>query len=107
METKVFHAVAGLERIITELALGLQKYAQKEGANEMYVRKQNELIMDLTQLYNKLSGLKYLELWADIENRIERLEEIDPQLNAHTIVIHTKQANKYNYSFIEINPFLS
>ena len=41
------------------------------------------------------------------QNRIEKLEIIDPQLNAHTIVLHTKPGNKYNYSFIEINPFQS
>lgn len=107
MDNNALSSLAGLERIIIGLAQGLQKYAQKECANEMYVRKQNELILDLTKLYNQLSGLKYLELWVDIEDRIERLEKFDPELNAHTIVIHTKPSNRNNYSFIEINPFTS
>ncbi|MBI5538936.1 MAG: hypothetical protein HY951_02685 [Bacteroidia bacterium] len=105
MATDVLPAIAGLERIILELSNGLRRYVQKEGASDIYIQKQNELILELTNLYNRLSGLKYLETWESLERRIERLELIDPQLTAHTIVLHTKPSKGYNYSFIEINPF--
>lgn len=107
MATDVLPAIAGLERIILELSNGLRRYVKKDDASEMYIQRQNELILELTKLYNRLLGLKYLETWEELENRIEKLEIVDPQLNAHTIVIHTKPGNKYNYSFIEINPFQS
>jgi hypothetical protein len=105
MATEVLPAIAGLERIIVDLSNGLRRYVQKEGASEIYIQKQNELILDLTNLYNRLSGLKYLETWESIEKRIEKLEVMDPHLNAHTIVLHTKPGKNYNYSFIDINPF--
>ena len=107
MATDVLPAIAGLERIILELSNGLRHYVMKEKTNDLYIQKQNELIFELTNLYNRLCNMKYLETWEDIERRMEKLEAIDPQLNAHTIVLHTKPGNKYNYSFIELNPFQS
>lgn len=107
METKLLTAVAGLDRIIADLSNSLKKYVQKKGASELYVQKQNELIRDLICLYNQLSELKFLQLWVEIETRIKNLEEQDPELNAHTIIIHTRPGNQHNYSFIEINPFQS
>lgn len=107
MSTEVLPVMAGLEKVILELSNGLRRYVMKNNANELYIQKQNELIFDLTTLYNKLSYLKYIEVWEELEKRMEKLEGIDPQLNAHTIVLHTKPGNKHNYSFIEINPFQS
>jgi len=105
MTTDVLSSLAGLERIINQMASDLMRYVHRENASELYVQKQNEIILELTNLFNKLSSMRYLELWTDIENRIEYLEKVDPELNAHTIVIHTKPSNNCNYSFIEFNPF--
>lgn len=105
MTTDIYPAIAGLEHVIIELSNGLKRYVKKEGANDNYIQKQNELIFELTNLYNKLLSLKYLETWESIEKKIEEFENKDPQLNAHTIVIHTKPGNNFNYSYIEINPF--
>jgi hypothetical protein len=107
MTPDVLTALSGLERIIINLSEGLRMYAKKDNASEIFVQKQNELILELTNLYNRLAGLKYLEIWEDIEIRMNQLESLDPELSAHTIVLHTKPSNNCNYSFIEINPFKS
>lgn len=98
-------ATYGLEKIITELTNDLKRYVLKEGANERYIKKQNEILFELTDLYNQLYHFRYLEFWEEAESRMRKLEELDPGLNAHTIVIHIKPGKGNNYSFIEINPF--
>ena len=97
--------VARLENLVIRMLQDLQRYAQKEGASEIYVKKQNEIILELVGISNSLSSLKYLELWLDLEARMQALEEYDPNVNAHTILLHTRPAAKYNYSYININPF--
>lgn len=104
MKTKLSISLTRLKEIVTKLSEELRWYAQKADANPRFVEKQNALIQDLCAIHNDLDCLNNFDLWSDIEERMKSLEELDPQIDAHCILIHVKPGEARNQSFIEIKP---
>lgn len=81
------NVIPKLKIVIENLIINLQRYAQKENANQAYIDIQNKLISDLVEINNRYFGLKYFDVWQKAENKILELEKIDSSLNSHHIVL--------------------
>ncbi|MEI6764632.1 MAG: hypothetical protein WCM76_03260 [Bacteroidota bacterium] len=97
--------MARLEKVIEALRKDLVRYSEKPNANDTFIDKQNTLIAELVTAFNDLDSLHFFETWQDIETQIRQLENIDPELNAHNIMLHLKPGSVTKYSRIIINPF--
>ena len=93
-----------LEKVIEDLRKDLMAYSEKPGASEKFMNKQNAIIKNLVESFNDLETLRFYETWELIEQEMAALERIDPELNAHTILIQTRPG-KTKCSRIVINPF--
>lgn len=102
MKATLSISLTRLEEIIAKLSEELQRYAQKEDANPLFVDKQNQLIIDLCNIHNDLDCLDLFDMWADIEQKMKELEKLDPQIDSHCIMIHLKPGPVCNNSYIEI-----
>jgi len=98
------NALIQLDSIIERLRDELQKYVSRPDASDFYIKKQNELIAELVDIYNSIEPLEYAEMWTVVEKEICNLEKQDPELSAHCITIKTKLKGN-NTSLININPF--
>jgi hypothetical protein len=101
---KIQRSITSLESIIQGLIKDLEKYAQRENANQLYIDKQNSLIKNLVGIHNTINSIKFLEAWQNIDKEMQRLEKIDAQLNGHSIYLHCRP-NGHNFSRITYNPF--
>lgn len=101
---KIQRSITSLEGIIQGLIRDLEKYAQRENANQLYIDKQNVLIKNLVGIHNTINSIKFLEVWQNIEAEMQRLEKLDNQLNGHSIYLHCRP-NGHNFSRITYNPF--
>lgn len=101
---KIQRSITSLEGIIHGLIRDLEKYAQRENANQLYIDKQNVLIKNLVGIHNTINSIKFLEVWQNIEAEMQRLEKLDNQLNGHSIYLHCRP-NGHNFSRITYNPF--
>ncbi len=93
-----------LEKVIEDLRRDLERYSQKPDANDKFIQMQNQVISNLVIAFNDLDTLQYAEVWESIEDTIDRIERIDPELNAHNILIQTRPGT-LKCSRIAINPF--
>ena len=101
---KIQRSVTSLESIIQGLIKDLEKYAQRENANQLYIDKQNVLIKNLVEIHNTINSIRFLEAWQNIDKEMQRLEKLDNQLNGHSIYLHCRP-NGHNFSRITYNPF--
>ncbi len=101
---KIQRSITSLEGIIKGLIKDLEKYAQRENANQLYIDKQNSLIKNLVGIHNTINSIKFLEAWQNIDREMQRLEKLDNQLNGHSIYLHCRP-NGHNFSRITYNPF--
>lgn len=101
---KIQRSITSLEGIIQGLIKDLEKYAQHENANQLYIDKQNVLIKNLVGIHNTINSIRFLEVWQNIEAEMRRLEKLDNQLNGHSIYLHCRP-NGHNFSRITYNPF--
>lgn len=101
---KIQRSITSLEGIIQGLIRDLEKYAQRENANQLYIDKQNNLIKNLVGIHNTINSIRFLEVWQNIEAEMQRLEKLDNQLNGHSIYLHCRP-NGHNFSRITYNPF--
>lgn len=101
---KIQRSITSLEGIIHGLIKDLEKYAQRENANQLYIDKQNVLIKNLVEIHNTINSIRFLEVWQNIEAEMQRLEKLDNQLNGHSIYLHCRP-NGHNFSRITYNPF--
>ena len=101
---KIQRSITSLEGIIHGLIRDLEKYAQRENANQLYIDKQNVLIKNLVGIHNTINSIRFLEVWQNIEAEMQRLEKLDNQLNGHSIYLHCRP-NGHNFSRITYNPF--
>ena len=101
---KIQRSISSLESIIQGLIKDLEKYAQRENANQIYIDKQNVLIKNLVGIHNTINSIRFLEAWQNIDKEMQRLEKIDAQLNGHSIYLHFRP-NGHNFSRITYNPF--
>ena len=101
---KIQRSITSLEGIIHGLIRDLEKYAQRENANQLYIDKQNVLIKNLVGIHNTINSIRFLEVWQNIEAEMQRLEKLDTQLNGHSIYLHCRP-NGHNFSRITYNPF--
>lgn len=83
-----------LESLIQELKLKLALYAQKDNANEIYIHKQNQLILNLVEVYNEIPVLQYVDVWKQIETEIEDVLNRDSELSG--VCIRLKFNDKSN-----------
>lgn len=69
-----------LQKIIQERTISLEKYVQKENANDFFIKKENQLLANLTQIYNRQSSqLVHYELWKELEKMWKTYEKEDSQ----------------------------
>lgn len=101
---KIQRSITSFEGIIQGLIKDLEKYAQRENANQIYIDKQNVLIKNLVGIHNTINSIRFLEAWQNIDAEMQRLEKIDTQLNGHSIYLHCRP-NGHNFSRITYNPF--
>lgn len=101
---KIQRSITSLEGIIQSLIKDLEKYAQRENANQLYIDKQNVLIKNLVRIHNTINSIRFLEAWQNIDKEMQRLEKLDNQLNGHSIYLHCRP-NGHNFSRITYNPF--
>ena len=101
---KIQRSITPLESIIQGLIKDLEKYAQRENANQLYIDKQNSLIKNLVGILNTINSIRFLEAWQNIDKEMQRLEKLDNQLNGHSIYLHCRP-NGHNFSRITYNPF--
>lgn len=101
---KIQRSITSLEGIIKGLIKDLEKYVQRENANQLYIDKQNSLIKNLVGIHNTINSIKFLEAWQNIDREMQRLEKLDNQLNGHSIYLHCRP-NGHNFSRITYNPF--
>ncbi len=101
---EILRSVSSLEGIIQGLIKDLEKYAQRENANQHYIDKQNLLIKNLISIHESINSIKFLEAWQSIDKEMQRLEKLDKQLNGHSIYLHCRP-NGHNFSKITYNPF--
>ena len=101
---KIQRSISSLEVIIQGLIKDLEKYAQRENANQIYIDKQNILIKNLVEIHNTINSIRFLEVWQYIDKEMQRLEKLDNQLNGHSIYLHCRP-NGHNFSRITYNPF--
>ncbi|MGZ4053668.1 MAG: hypothetical protein ACXVPU_04675 [Bacteroidia bacterium] len=97
-------SVVSLENIIQGLIKDLEKYAQRENANQLYIDKQNLLIKNLIAIHSTIHSIKSLEVWQNLDAEMQRLEKLDQDLCGHSIHFRCK-ANGHNFSKIIYNPF--
>jgi predicted methyltransferase len=101
---KIQRSISSLEGIIKDLIENLEKYAQRENANQLYIDKQNLLIENLISIHESINSIKFLEAWQSIDKEMQRLEKLDKQLTGHSIYLHCRP-NGHNFSRIIYNPF--
>lgn len=101
---KIQRSITSLESIIQGLIKDLEKYAQRENANQLYIDKQNSLIKNLVEIHNTINSIRFLKAWQNIDKEMQRLEKLDNQLNGHSIYLHCRP-NGHNFSRITYNPF--
>ena len=87
------------EKLIQEMVSELEKYSQKDTANEIYIQKQNKLIEKLIEIFNGLSVLKYQSAWEEIENLMVRMKDRDMELSGFYIEIRNSRKND-DFGFI-------
>jgi hypothetical protein len=98
------NGMSRLERVIEALKKDLVRYSEKPDASEQYIKKQNDMITALVASFNDLDSMRYYETWEIVEDEMYKLEKIDPELNAHNILLQTRPG-KTIHSRIVINPF--
>lgn len=101
---KIQRSITSFEGIIQGLIKDLEKYAQRENANQLYIDKQNILIKNLVEIHNTINSIRFLEVWQNIDKEMQRLEKLDNQLNGHSIYLHCRP-NGHNFSRITYNQF--
>jgi hypothetical protein len=89
-----------LEEVILELRTDLQRYADKDNAQQWVLDKGNERILKLTQCLNALLPLRRPDTWQEIEQTISQLEARDNQLSGVTIRLQTRLNGNGFYGFI-------
>lgn len=99
-------SINSFESIIQGLIKDLEKYAKRENANQLYIDKQNILIKNLIGIHNTINSIRFLELWQNIDEEMQRLEELDKQLSGHSIHLQCRPTGQ-NFSRITYNPFKS
>jgi len=93
------------ETVIDKLKTDLESYAKIPNAKLEYIKKQNAIIADLCEVYNAVNCMKLSDIWAHIDYEIARLEDLDPVLSGHRIILRTKPTG-IEFSTIPLNPFV-
>jgi len=95
-------ALINLDAYIENEISSLKKYAEKPDASPEYIRRKNIDISRLCEAYNCLAKTKYIDVWQKLEIAFADLENRDPQLNGHCVVLRKSEAGD-NFSFTKIN----
>lgn len=93
-----------LKTLIDQLAQDLVNYSKSPFPKQTYIDRQNKLIQQLVDFYNRNNKLKEWDTWLNIESIINDLEKMDPCLSGHTIHLRTRLIGN-NFSRIIYNPF--
>ena len=89
---------ASMLEYIEQQAKELELYAKKENAKQLYIEKRNNEISLLCSIYNAIEDLKYYEVWAEIEEEVKRLMNIDKELSGFNIKLRLKSTgNNFGY----------
>lgn len=79
------------EKIIDALENDLGSYARRPDAKESYIKGQNNLIKQLTEVFNGLF-IPNPDIWVALNNQMETLRKIDPHLGGFRIELIEKQS---------------
>lgn len=80
-----------LQQIILERATKLEKYALKLNANDYFIQKENELLAQLTQIYNELGdSLIHHNLWKEVEEAWLVYQKSDAEFCGISLTIRLK-----------------
>lgn len=102
--TNTQEALENLGDIIDTLNQELQLYAKRPNPNMGYISKQNAHIQQLTHIYNCFDELEHYQLWAGMENAMQKALKEDPQLKGYILRVHTNPKGRDFYTII-FNPF--
>lgn len=93
-----------LDEMIRDQEIALRYYIERGNPNESYVRKQNENISKLYQVFNFIEGLYHLDYFLLIEDAISSLSARDPEISVINIVMKVRKGPD-NIAQIILNPF--
>ncbi|SHF15546.1 hypothetical protein [Dysgonomonas macrotermitis] len=68
---------ARLGKIVEDLSVKLKMYKQNPNANDGYIRRQSELIWNLLEIHRQLETLEPLDIWTEINQRVQRVVAFD------------------------------
>lgn len=88
-----------LNQVIQKMIKGLENYVLRQDANPKFVESQNQQIKTLVAIYNSLPDSTEGGRFLWLENEITRLENCDPTISGHNIIIRTKPSGN-NFSLI-------
>lgn len=93
-----------INHLIDQKEKDIKKYLLKENASQYIVDKMNRELSELIMVYNKLidleSGLS-IQVLKKISENIAKIEQVDPELNGHTIYIHKSEGKNHSRIYIK------
>ena len=99
-----FNEIELIDQMVNKKEADLMKYLQKENASQYFVDKMNKELSELIQVYNKLIDLEAglsINTLKRISLSIAKMEEVDPELNGHSIFIYKSKGKNYSYFYIK------
>ena len=84
-------ATLQLQQIIFERTSKLEKYAQKPNAKDFYINEENDLLEQLSQIYDSLgNSLVHLALWHEVEEAWNIYQKSDVDFSGFILEIKVK-----------------
>jgi hypothetical protein len=84
-------AALQLQQIILERTESLRQYALKPKANDFYIDKENDLLEQLTQIYEGLgSSLTHYALWEEVEEAWNTYQNSDIDFSGFILEVRVK-----------------
>ena len=86
-----------LKNLIEELIKNLRKYAESKNPNPSTVQHKNELIIELTRIYNSLPKSKYSDTFQHIKSELDLIISKHPEIKGVIVIIPLKNT-QYDFS---------
>lgn len=80
-----------LQQIILERTEALHQYALRPKANDFYINKENDLLEQLTQIYDSLgNSLTHYALWEEVEEAWNTFQNSDIDFSGFILEVKVK-----------------
>lgn len=80
-----------LQQIILERTSELEKYALKPNANQFHLNKENDLLEQLSQIYDGLgNSLVHFALWQEVEEAWNTYQKSDVDFSGFILEVKVK-----------------